>query len=190
MRKALPETKEKFLDAALSELYEYGVAGFSIRNVAKRCGVTCAAPYRHYQNKTDLIHAVVDAVTEKWRQRVLIILEKHPDDFHTQLVEICVDYVRFLCETPGYFTVAVMNEKFLSAETVRKKSLISNEVLAVISNYCTNVNLDETAAIRKTFFVRAFILGAAEMITSEVLPFNEATLEMVRSCVEREFQIA
>ncbi|MBO5981082.1 MAG: helix-turn-helix transcriptional regulator, partial [Clostridia bacterium] len=77
MRKALPETKEKFIDAALEELYLYGTAGFSIRNVAKSCGLSCAAPYRHFKSKNELIEEVIAAVSDRWRNRVMALLENH-----------------------------------------------------------------------------------------------------------------
>ena len=59
MRTANEANKEKFLKAAVSELEEHGVADFSIRRVAKRCGVSCAAPYKHFESKNDLLVEVM-----------------------------------------------------------------------------------------------------------------------------------
>ena len=189
MRKALPETKEKFIDAALEELYLYGTAGFSIRNVAKTCGLSCAAPYRHFKSKNDLIEEVIRAVAERWKARVLALLDGHNGSTREKIVDICVAYIRFLCENPGYFSVAVMNEKFLNPQQVREKSLISKEVKEVVNIYCDEVGMSESVKKRKTFIVRALILGAAEMMTADSLHYTEENIDMVRLCIDREFDI-
>lgn len=189
MRKALPETKEKFIDSALQELYLYGTAGFSIRNVAKNCGLSCAAPYRHFSSKNDLIAEVIKAVSARWGKRVSALLENHDGTLREKILDICIAYIKFLCENPGYFTIAVMNEKFLSPEQVRQKSLISPLVRKVVSDYCESVNMSEEARKRKTFIVRAMIIGAAEMMTADSLHYTEENLQMVRECIDREFDI-
>ena len=189
MRKALPETKEKFIDAALEELYLYGTAGFSIRNVAKSCGLSCAAPYRHFKSKNELIEEVIAAVSDRWRNRVMALLENHTGTIREKLLDISVEYIRFLCENKGYFSVVVMNEKFLSPEQIREKSLISKEVKEVVNRYCDEVSMNEADKKRKTFIVRALILGAAEMMTADSLHYTEENIQMVRGCINREFDI-
>lgn len=189
MRKALPETKEKFIDSALQELYLYGTAGFSIRNVAKNCGLSCAAPYRHFKSKNELIEEVIKAVAARWQKRVTALLENHGGTLRRQILDICIAYIKFLCENPGYFTVAVMNEKFLNPEQIRQKSLISPAVNEVINDYCASVNMSAEAKKRKTFIVRAMLIGAAEMMTADSLHYTEENLQMVRDCIDREFDI-
>lgn len=189
MRKALPETKEKFIDAALEELYLYGTAGFSIRNVAKTCGLSCAAPYRHFKSKNELIQEVITAVADRWKARVDSLLKSHSGSTRQKLLDISIEYIRFLCENKGYFSVVVMNERFLSPEQIREKSLISKEVRGIVDTYCDEVNMNAEAKVRKTFIVRALILGAAEMMTADSLHYTEENIEMVRQCIDREFDI-
>lgn len=189
MRKALPETKEKFIEAALKELYLHGAAGFSIRNVAKECGLSCAAPYRHFKNKTELFEEVISAVAERWRKRVNALTKNHKGTTREKIIDIAVEYIRFLCENPGYFTVAVMNEKFLSPEQVQKKSHVSPEVLEIIDSYAREAAMSEEAKYRKTFIIRALIFGTAEMMTADSLLYTEENLDMVRKCIDHEFDI-
>jgi AcrR family transcriptional regulator len=189
MRKALPETKEKFIDAALEELYLYGTAGFSIRNVAKSCGLSCAAPYRHFKSKNELIQEVITAVADRWRACVTSLLEGHNGSTRQKILDIAIEYIRFLCENKGYFSVVVMNEKFLNPEQIREKSLISEGVRVIIDAYCREVNMTAEAKTRKTFIVRALILGAAEMMTADSLHYTEENIDMVRRCIDREFDI-
>jgi AcrR family transcriptional regulator len=50
--------KQSLLDAAVDLLAEVGRQGFTLREVARRAGVSHNAPYRHFQDKDDLVAAV------------------------------------------------------------------------------------------------------------------------------------
>ena len=43
-------TREALILAGLEELNEYGIQHFSTRRVAKACGMSCAAPYKHFKD--------------------------------------------------------------------------------------------------------------------------------------------
>jgi hypothetical protein len=49
--------------------------------------------------------------------------------------------------------------------------------------------MNENDKARKTFIVRAIIIGAAEMITADALPYSEENIKMIRECIDREFDI-
>ena len=61
--------REVLLMAGISEINTQGVTGFSIRRVATACGVSCAAPYKHFKDKKEFIAAIIEFVNEEWRQR-------------------------------------------------------------------------------------------------------------------------
>ena len=51
MKTVRAENRDKFIDAALEELTEYGVSGFSARRVSRRLTVSGAALYKHFENR-------------------------------------------------------------------------------------------------------------------------------------------
>jgi AcrR family transcriptional regulator len=53
-------TREQLIRAGLQELNEYGIQNFSTRRVAKRCGVSCATPYKHFKDTQEFIAAILD----------------------------------------------------------------------------------------------------------------------------------
>lgn len=50
--------KEELLNAAIRLIAEVGTEAFTLREVARRAGVSHNAPYRHFQDKNDLLSAV------------------------------------------------------------------------------------------------------------------------------------
>ncbi len=189
MGKSVPDIKNRLIFAALVELQEHGISDFSIRRVAADCGVSCAAPYKYFDGKNALIDAVIDFVSDEWKKTVCALLDGHTGTTREKLLDISIAYIRFLYENPGYYTVVIMNEKFLSRDRMRNKSLISPETGQVIREYCESVGMDKETEKRKTFIVRALIIGAAEMMTADSLHYTDENLNMVRSCINREFDI-
>ena len=49
--------KIALIEAGIEMINECGEAGLSLRKVAAKCNVSQAAPYAHFKNKEDLIHA-------------------------------------------------------------------------------------------------------------------------------------
>ena len=52
------ELKQTLLDAAVALIAEVGPQAFTLREVARRAGVSHNAPYRHFTDKDDLLAAV------------------------------------------------------------------------------------------------------------------------------------
>ena len=50
--------KETLIEAALKLIAELGPAGFTLREVARRAGVSHNAPYRHFHDRNDLLASV------------------------------------------------------------------------------------------------------------------------------------
>jgi AcrR family transcriptional regulator len=66
------ELKQTLLDAAVVLIAEVGPQAFTLREVARRAGVSHNAPYRHFQDKDDLLAAVAaqgfDRLTESMQK--------------------------------------------------------------------------------------------------------------------------
>lgn len=56
----------RLIEAGLQELLSHGQQDFSLRRVALAAQVSCAAPYRHFKDKDELIRAVIAHIREDW----------------------------------------------------------------------------------------------------------------------------
>ena len=189
MRTADEKSREKFLEAAMLELKEHGAADFSIRRVAERCGVSSGEPYKHFKNKNDLILEAIKYINREWRKIQSRIIVECGDDPRKRLVEISVAYTRFLCENPAYQSIIMMSDTSLSADQLREKAKMSLRAERNINKYCQSVGMSEENKKRKTYAVRSFIFGAAFMINSGILEDSEESYDIVRSFIEREFDL-
>jgi AcrR family transcriptional regulator len=91
------------LDAALELLEEGGATALSLRAVARRAGVSPAAPYRHYADREALVSAVAAVGYRELAER---LAAAHPaPSTPDQLVDVAVAYVRFALDRPALFRI-------------------------------------------------------------------------------------
>ena len=89
--------------AAMELLEESGETALSLRAVARRAGVSPAAPYRHYANREALISAVAAV---GYRELAEQLAAAHPSpSTPDQLATVAVAYVQFALERPGLFRI-------------------------------------------------------------------------------------
>src|SRR3981081_3396975 len=87
--------------AALELLEESGATALSLRAVARRAGVSPAAPYRHYADREALVSAVAAVGYRELAER---LVAAHPAPATPeQLASVAVAYVQFALEQPALF---------------------------------------------------------------------------------------
>ncbi|MGV0624633.1 TetR/AcrR family transcriptional regulator [Mycolicibacter minnesotensis] len=96
----LPST---LVRAAMELLEENGATELSLRAVARRAGVSTAAPYRHFVDRNALLSAVAAV---GYRELTADLIAAHPSPKTADdLAAIAVAYVRFALNRPGLFRV-------------------------------------------------------------------------------------
>jgi AcrR family transcriptional regulator len=68
--------KESLLDAAVALIGEVGPQAFTLREVARRAGVSHNAPYRHFRDKDDLLAAVAAQGFDRLTESMLTAMRK------------------------------------------------------------------------------------------------------------------
>src|SRR5246127_4332241 len=89
--------------AAMALLEESGETALSLRAVARRAGVSPAAPYRHYADREALVSAVPAVGYRELAER---LAAAHPSpSTPEQLSGVAIAYVQFALERPALFRI-------------------------------------------------------------------------------------
>lgn len=92
------------MDAALGLAAERGLGrGFSMREVARRAGVSHNAPYHHFADGGALVEALALESFGALREELSGAREGARGDAVEKLLAVCVAYVRFALENPARF---------------------------------------------------------------------------------------
>lgn len=176
--------------AALAEAEAFGFDGFSMRRVANACGVSCAAPYKHFKNKNELLESVISYINEKWLERQDKTIARFADEpLRRQLIELSREYVRFMVENPRFLTIWTAKGKTGGVDYLPIKAKTSELSKALLRQYCDEFGVSEETARAKMYIVRSLIYGAALMFCNGDLEYEESALQFVADFVDREFDL-
>ena len=181
--------REDLILAGIHEINTNGVSGFSIRRVADACGVSCAAPYRHFENKHDFIAAIIDYVNDIWAREQEEILKTCGDALREQSLAITVGYVRFLMEHPTYRTVLMLHDEGFDNLYHKKRTKFGSLSQTLNARLREASGYSEEIWERKLMMVRALIFGMVFLYDAGEFEYNEKTLEHLRYTIDREFDI-
>jgi AcrR family transcriptional regulator len=99
------DLRNALIQAGLSILAEEGVQALTLRAVARRVGVSHAAPYRHFSDKEALLAAIAEQGFDLLTASVGAAAERFPADPAAQLAEAGWAYVQFALEHPAHLRV-------------------------------------------------------------------------------------
>lgn len=96
--------RKTLLEASLRVIESDGVQALSLREVARRAGVTHGAPYHHFKDKQALLDAIAEEGFSQLRDAMIAArtLRTRADE---RLAVIGRAYVRFAVENAGYFQI-------------------------------------------------------------------------------------
>jgi len=96
------DLKRALIDTALAMVTEEGAWSFTLREVARRAGVSHAAPYNHFPDKAALL-AEVAALGFQALGREMEAAARRPRSTRQALIGIATAYVRFGVEHPAHY---------------------------------------------------------------------------------------
>lgn len=80
VRKARRSTRELLIDAAFAEIHERGFQPTGLDAILARAELTKGAVYHHFENKTELGHAVFDEAVVPWVEARWIVPVREAED--------------------------------------------------------------------------------------------------------------
>lgn len=189
MAERVRNMRELLIQAGIAEINENGVTNFSVRRVAQSCGVSCAAPYKHFKDKREFIAAIIEYVNEQWHVRQEEVLAGCGDDLREQIVEVSVNYIRFLMEKPYFRSILMLKDAEFDNIYHKTRGQMSSRSQQLEAEFFAQSGWDEKRIKRKLHLVRAVMFGTVFLIDAGELEYGEEVLENVRVCIDREFDL-
>lgn len=94
------DLRRALIETGLDMLAEEGSAGLGLRELARKVGVSPAAPYRHFDSRLALLEALAVTGYQRFAKAVTAAAEASPDD---RLTAMGRAYVRFALENGNLF---------------------------------------------------------------------------------------
>ena len=189
MAERIKNMRQLLIEAGIEEINRSGVADFSVRRVAQACGVSCAAPYKHFKDRREFIAAIIEYVNEQWYERQDDILAGCTGGLREQIVEIVVGYVRFLVEKPWFRSILMLKDEEFDNLYHKTKGQMSSRSQKLEAEFFAESGWDQEKIRRKLHIVRAILFGTVFLIETGEVTFSEQVLENIRTTVDREFDL-
>jgi AcrR family transcriptional regulator len=138
------DLRAALVHAAMELLEESGEADLSLRAVARRAGVSPAAPYRHYADREALVSAVAAVGYRELAER---LAAAHPSPATPeQLASVAIAYVQFALERPALFRIMFTEPCDRdNDERVAATAAVSQYVRAIVERTFPQANAEALA---------------------------------------------
>jgi AcrR family transcriptional regulator len=157
------DLKRALVEAALDALKEGGADAIGLRELARRVGVSPAAPYRHFRDRQALIQAVA---ADGFKSFLAALEAARPEgSAENQLAAMAEAYVAFALANPALYRLMFSSElgKFEDPD-LRKAADASYASLAL-----TAAKLDPDAPGEAAISAWAFVHGLATLLLDNQL---------------------
>ena len=156
--------RKRLIEAGLTELLEHGSGDFSLRRVALAAQVSCAAPYRHFKDKDELVRAVIAEIRENWfllANEVGAIFDVGTKEHVSELLVACV---RFWIGGNNF-------APFLKAGEILG---FDEPIIDAVAAYAKTTGIAEDEAAELTSTLLSLTYGAVTLAVSGRLDANSA----------------
>ena len=154
------DARERLLLAGLAELEAVGVREFSLRRVAARAEVSCAAPYRYFKDKEELILAVLSYVMDGWTLLSEQIYSAFSDPAD-RIIRLASSGVRFWIANGSFRSVLTAGEGDFDRQRRLVLSLFDSPIKRAVFEYSDGRNADGEML---EFTVLSLIYGSVSLI--------------------------
>lgn len=174
--------KEALIEEGLVLINNEGLESFSLRKVAARCGVSHAAPYKHFKNKEELLSAISDRVTQNFKDYLGQVAIEKPGS--KCMIEMGKAYVSYMVKNSEYFKFMFFGELKLNIK-LENDEFIYEEYSPFAAFYqAANITLSKVIQDQKQ--INMLILnmwsqvhGLSTLIVNNIIDYNEDVEELV-----------
>ncbi len=186
--------EKDMIEKGLQLLNSVGLEAFSLRKVADMCGVSHAAPYRHFKNKEELINAITMSVSERFTSSINEVLAQHEGDYRKQIMEVSKLYVKFMLENPEHFKFIFMTDHhdpiiIKSGDFIQTDKWIVSIFKKLFMGLRKNENAGENGWSIDALAVWSLIHGLTTMLVNNTIVYEGNYLDAVSVILEKKLKL-
>jgi AcrR family transcriptional regulator len=161
------DLRRVLIDAALGLAEESGVEEVSMREAARRAGVSPGAPFRHFESRDALMTAVAEEAQRRFRLEIETALAKAPtDDPLLRFRSLGLAYLRWAMRNPAHFEI-ISTGRYFDHDRAASLSRDNAELIAMTERMlseafaCGQLRITDLKAVQ--IAGRALVYGFARM---------------------------
>jgi AcrR family transcriptional regulator len=179
--------KRAIMEAALEMAAQSGPESLSLREIARRIGVTTAAPYHHFKDRQSLL---IELAIEGYGE-LLVALRQRRDGAsgaEDQLRAAVAAYLHFGQQHRALYAIMFSGE-FATHSRFQEMILIANQSLELVRrSIAATSNLDQSQSTEAAFCAWSLVHGIVTLDQNGVL--GESVAEQERLAIQGVFAIA
>lgn len=158
------ERQQEIIETALGLIHEKGIQGLTIKNIAQRLGITEPAIYRHFENKIQILVALLDLL--KKNTSGIFQAELNSDEPAVQKIERLFEkHFKSFADMPSLASVVFSEELFRNEEKLIGKisEVIEHNNQTLLSILAKGQQKNEIRNDIDTGHLAVFIMGALRL---------------------------
>jgi AcrR family transcriptional regulator len=195
------DLRRVLIDAALALAEEGGAEAVSVREAARRAGVSPGAPFRHFESRDALMTAAAEEAQRRFRAEIAEALAEIPaDDPLRRFRGFGLAYLRWAMRNPAHFEI-ISNGRHFDHDGALELSRDNAELIAATGTLLAEAGargqLRTTDLKRVQIAGRALVYGLARMnldghfprwgvAADEIGPTVEAALDLFIGSIARD----
>lgn len=186
------DLRRALIDAAVGMIVDSGASSVALREVARRAGVSQAAPYRHFADKDALVAAVAEEghrlMYEAMREAIAPV-----EDAMERFRDLGVAYVEFAVKHPGHFRVMFgpICADLQAYPSLAEQSSSTFQLLLQSVDECQHAKLVRKGDRREiALFAWTVVHGLASLLVDGQLKATDYAAKPLRPIVEHMLLLA
>ena len=157
------DVKTRLILAGLLELEEHGLRDFSLRRVAQGAQVSCAAPYRHFRDKEELILSIIAYIRESWELLAENVNTAFANNTEDRVLNLAACALRFWLANGNLRSVLMSGQDELGEEKRREVNRFDAPILSAVRTLAHERGVYDSEAL--AFTVLALVYGTVTLVS-------------------------
>ena len=184
---ALRTLRDRIILAGIAEISRNGITGFSMRRVAASCNISCATPYRYFENKNTFILEMLRYIRSQWELMERSVCAAYDDELE-KITEVCLTFILFLNANPQFLAVIMLGDRDATSEQTEEKRLMTEGIENRIITYSLCKGESTESAAQTAMLIKARLYGTTFLMHDAEKENDVSVYERVRSILRRELE--